>query len=108
LKTLDIKIYRITNLNVDLYVCETFSFILKDEHRLRVFKNRVLRNIFGPKRDEVIKKWRKLHNKDLYDTFSSPNIIRVIKPGIIRLAEHVARIGRGQVHTGLWWGNLRA
>jgi len=80
---------------------------LKDEHRLRVFKNRALRNIFGPKREEVTAEWRRLHNK-MYDTFSSPNIIRVIKPRIIRLAAHVARIGRGEVHTEFWWGNLRA
>jgi hypothetical protein len=72
-----------------------------------VFKNRVLRNIFGPKRDQVTGEWRTLLNNELYDMFSSSNIIRVIKPRIIKLAEHVARIGRGEVHTGLWWGNLR-
>jgi hypothetical protein len=81
---------------------------LKDEYRLRVFRNRVLRNIFRPKREEVTEEWRRLHNKELYDTFLSPNIIRVLKPKIIRMAEHVARFGRGEVHTGLWWGNLRA
>ena len=81
---------------------------MKDEHRLRVFKNRVLRNIFGAKRNEVTEEWRRLHNKELYDTFLSQFIIGVIKPRIIRLAEHVARIGRGEVHTGLWWGNQRA
>jgi hypothetical protein len=62
-----------------LYGCETWSLTLGEEHRLRVFENRMLRRIFGPKRDEVTGKWRKLHNEELYNVFSSPNIIRMIK-----------------------------
>jgi hypothetical protein len=64
---------------------------LREEHRLRVFENRVLRRIFGPKRDEVTGEWRKLHNKELCNLYSSPNIIRIIK--LMRWAGHVARMG---------------
>jgi hypothetical protein len=74
------KIYRITILPVVLYGCETWSLTLWEERRLRVFENRVLRRIFGPKRDEVAGEWRKLHNKELNDLDSSPTIVRVIKP----------------------------
>jgi hypothetical protein len=62
-----------------LYECETSFLKLRDEHRLRVFENRVLRRIFGPKRDEVTGEWRKLHNGELHNLNSSPNIIRQIK-----------------------------
>jgi hypothetical protein len=64
---------------VVLYGCETWSLTLREEHRLRVFENRMLRKIFGPKRDEVKGEWRKLHNKELHDLYSSPSIIRIIK-----------------------------
>jgi hypothetical protein len=66
-------------LPVVLYGCESWSLTLRDEHRLRVFENRVLRRIFGPKRDEVTGEWRKLHNEELYNLYSLPNIIWVIK-----------------------------
>jgi hypothetical protein len=66
---------------------------LKEEHRPRVFENRVLRRIFGPKRDKVTGEWRKLHNKELHDLYSSPSIIRIIKSRRMRLAGHVARMG---------------
>jgi len=66
---------------------------LKDGHRLRVFENRVLRRIFGPKRDKVTREWRKLHNEELVDLYSSPNIVRVIKLRRIGWAGHVARMG---------------
>jgi hypothetical protein len=65
---------------------------LREECRLRVFENRVLRRICGPKRDEVTGEWRRLHNKELYALYSSPNIIRVIKPRTLRWAGHVARM----------------
>jgi hypothetical protein len=66
---------------------------LREEHRLRVFENRVLRRIFGPKRDEVTGEWRKLHNQELHNLYSSPNIIRMIKSRMMRWAEHVACMG---------------
>jgi hypothetical protein len=69
-----------------------FGLALREEHRLRVFENRVLRRIFGPKSDEVMGEWRKLHNKELCDLYSSSSIIRIIKLRI-RWAGHVARIG---------------
>jgi hypothetical protein len=70
---------------------------LREERRLRVFENRVLRRIFGPKRDEVTGEWRKLHNQEFHDLYSSPNIVRVIKSRIMIWAGHVARMrdGRG-------------
>jgi hypothetical protein len=75
-----------------LYRCETWSLTLREEHRLRVFENRVLRRIFGPKRDEVMGVWRKLHNKELCDSYSSPSIIRIIKSRRMRWARHLARM----------------
>jgi len=78
-KKLKIKIYGTIILPVVLYGCETWSLILREERRLRVFENRVLRRIFGPKRDEVTGEWRKLHNEELNDLYCPPNIVRVIK-----------------------------
>jgi hypothetical protein len=92
-KNAKIKIYRTTILPVVLYGCETWSLTLREEHRLRVFENRVLRRIFGPKRDEVTGEWRRLHNEELNDLYSSPNIIRVIKSKRMRWAGNVARMG---------------
>jgi hypothetical protein len=66
-------------LPVVLYGCESWSLTLREECRLRVFENKVLRRIFGPKRDELTGEWRRLHKKELYDLYSSPNIIRVMK-----------------------------
>jgi hypothetical protein len=73
--------------------CETWPLTLREEHRLKVFENRVLRKIFGPKRDEVTGDWRKLHNEELHNLYSSPSIIRMIKSMRIRWAGHVARMG---------------
>jgi hypothetical protein len=75
-----------------LYGCETWSLTLREEHRLRVFENRVLR-ICGPKKDEVTRCWRKLHNEELHNLYSSPSIIRMIKSRRMRWTEHVARMG---------------
>jgi hypothetical protein len=74
------------------------------EHRLRVFENRVLRRIFGPKRDEVTGEWRKLHNEELHDLYSSPTIVRVIKSIRMRWAGNLARMGeRRGVYRVLVW-----
>jgi hypothetical protein len=78
-----------------LYGCETCSLTLREEHRLRVFENRVLRRIFGPKRDEVTGERRKLHNGELHNLYSSPDI-RQIKSRKMRWAGHVARLGEGR------------
>ena len=78
-KNLKINIYRTVILPVVLYGCETWSLTLREERKLRVFENRVLRRIFGPRRDEVTGEWRRLHNEELNDLYSSPNIVRVIK-----------------------------
>jgi hypothetical protein len=80
-------------LPVVLYGCETWSLTLREEHRLRVFENRVLRRIFGTKRDEVTGEWRKLHNEELRDLYSSPSIIRIFKLRRMGWAGHVARMG---------------
>jgi hypothetical protein len=74
-RNVKIKIYKTTNLPVVLFGCETWSLTLREEHRLRVFENRVLSRIFGPKRDEVTGEWRKLHNEELHILYSSPNIL---------------------------------
>jgi hypothetical protein len=84
------RIYKTIILSVILYGCETWSLTLKEEHRLRVFENKVLRRIFGPKRDEVMGRWRKLHNEELCDLYSSPSIVRIIKSRRMRWAGHVA------------------
>jgi hypothetical protein len=91
-KNLKIKIYKILLLPVVLCGCETWSLTLREEHRLRVFENRKLRRIFGPKREED-GSWRKLHNDELHNLYSSPKIVRVIKSRRLRWAGHVAHMG---------------
>jgi hypothetical protein len=93
-KNLKIKIYKTVILPVVLYGCGTSYLTLREEHRLRVFENRVLRRIFGPKREED-DVWRKMHNDELHTLFSSLNIVRVIKSRRMRWAEHVGRMGEG-------------
>ena len=92
-KDLKIKIYRTIILPVVLYGRETWSLTLREERKLRVFENMVLRRIFGPRRDEVMGEWRRLHNEELNDLYSSPNIARLIKSRRMRWAGHVARMG---------------
>ena len=77
-KNLKIKIYRTIILPMVLYGCETWLLTFREEHRLRVFENRVLGKVFGPKRDQVTGEWRKLHNEELNDLYSIPNIVRVV------------------------------
>jgi hypothetical protein len=86
---------------VVLYGCEIWSLTLREEHRLRVFENRGLRRIFRWKRDEVTGGWRKLHNEEIHNLYSSPRIIRMTKSRI-RWARHVARMGRRGTNIGYW------
>jgi hypothetical protein len=76
---------------------------LREEHTLRVFENRDLRRIFGPKRDEVTEGSRKLHNEELHNLYSSPTIIRMIKSRRMRWTGHVARMGSEGMYIGYWW-----
>jgi len=87
------KIYRTIILPVVLYGCETWSLTLREERKLRVFEKKVLRRIFGSRRDEVTGEWRRMHNEELNDFYSSPNIVRVIKSRRMRWAGRVERMG---------------
>jgi hypothetical protein len=91
-RNIRVKIYKTMILRLALCGCETWFLTLKEGHRVRVFENRVLRRIFGPRRDEVTGEWRKLHNADLHILYYSPNIIRQIKSRRMRWAGHVARM----------------
>jgi hypothetical protein len=102
-RNVKVKIYRTIILPAVLCGCETWSVTLREEHRLRVFENRMLRGISGPKRDEVKGKWRKLHNGELHNLYSSPDIIRQTKSRRVRWAGHVARMERGETCTRFWW-----
>jgi hypothetical protein len=83
---------------VVLYGCGTWYLTLWEEHRLKVFENRVLRT-FGPSKDELIKGWKKLHNEELHNLYSSPNMIRIIKSMRMRRAGHVARMGQNRMYA---------
>jgi hypothetical protein len=89
----NVRIYKTIIFPVVLYGCETWSLTLREEHKLSVFENRVLRRIFGPKRDGVTGGWRKLHNEELHNLYSLPSIIRIITLRRMRWVGHVA--GRG-------------
>jgi hypothetical protein len=104
-----IRIYKTIILPVVLYGRETWSLTLREEHRLRVFENRVQRRIFGPKRDEVTGEWRNLHNEELRDLYSSPSIIiiRIIKWKRMIFAGHVARMGEKRNVYRLLWESQR-
>jgi hypothetical protein len=92
IQNIKIKVYRTVTLPLVSYGCQTWSLTPREEQRLRVFENRVLR-IFGPKRDETTGEWIRPHNEELNDLYSSPNIIRVTKARRMRWAGHVARMG---------------
>jgi hypothetical protein len=106
IQEVDKIMHTLTNLEIEfvlilpvvLYGCETWSLTLREEHRLRVFENRMLRRIFGPKRDEVTGYCRKLHNEELHNLYSSPNI---------GWAGHVAQMGKRGMHIGYWWGSQK-
>jgi hypothetical protein len=85
-RNVKVKIYKTIILPAVLYGCETWSLTLREEHRLRVFEKRIPRGIFGPKRDEVTEEWRKLHNEELHNVYSSPDIIRQVKSRRMRWA----------------------
>jgi hypothetical protein len=89
--------------SVVLYGCETWSLTQRKEHRLRVFENRVLRRIFGPKRDEVTGERKKMHTEELHILYSSPNIIRQIKSRRMSWAGHVACMGEEGNCKRCWW-----
>ncbi|KAJ4446079.1 hypothetical protein ANN_12771 [Periplaneta americana] len=95
-KNLKVSIYKTVILLVVLYGCETWILTLREEQRLRVFENKVLRKIFRAERDEVTGEWRKLHNAELHALYSSPDIIRNIKSRRLRWAGHVARMGESR------------
>jgi hypothetical protein len=100
---LKVKIYKTVILPVVLYGCETWSLTSREEHRLRVSENRMLRRMFVPKREED-GSWRQLHNDELHSLYSSPNIVRVIKSRRMRWVGHVARMGEGKdVYRVLVW-----
>ena len=92
-KNMKIEIYRTRILSIIMYGCETWLLTLWEESWQRVFENRVLRRIFGPKRNEVTGEWRKLHNEKLNDLYSSPHILQAIKSRRMRWAGHVVRMG---------------
>jgi hypothetical protein len=89
-------------MSVVLYGCETWSLTLSEEYRLRVFESRMLRRIFGPKKDEVTGDWRKLHNQELHNLYSSPTIIGMIKSRRMRWAGHIARM-RMRIYIEYLW-----
>jgi hypothetical protein len=95
IQNLKIKIYKTVIFPVVLYGYKIWSLNLREEHTLRVFQNKVLRRIFGPKREED-GSWRKFHNDELHSLYSSPNIVRVIKSWRVRWAVHVACMGEGR------------
>jgi hypothetical protein len=106
-KNIKIKVHRIIILPLFLHGCETWLLTLREECRLRVFENRMLRRIFGLKRDKVTGEWRKLHNEELNDLYLSPNVIRVIKSRRMGWVWHIAPMGERRGAYRVWWRNLR-
>jgi hypothetical protein len=105
-KNIKIRIYKIIILPVILYGRRTWSLALREEHRLRVFENRVLRRIFGQERDEVMGDCRKRHNEEFHNLNGSPSIISMIKSRRMRWAGHVARMGTRRNAYRIFVGNL--
>ena len=106
-KKLKVKTYKTIILPVVLYGYEALSLTLREEHRLRMFENKVLRKIFGVKKDEITEEWRKLQNAELYALYSSPNIIRSLKSRRLRWAGHVARMEQSRNAYRVLVGNRR-
>jgi hypothetical protein len=104
-RNLKVKIYKTVIQPVVLYGCEIWPFTIRNEHRLRVFEKRVLRRIFGPKRDEVAGEWRKLHSVELHNLYSSPDIIRQIKSRRMGWADMWHAWERREERNGFWWEN---
>jgi hypothetical protein len=104
-RNLEVKIHKTIILPAVLCGCETWCIKFREGHRLRVFENRVLRRIFGPTRDDVTGEWRKLHNGELHNLYSSPDIMRQIKSRRMRWAGHAARMGDGRNLYGVLVGN---
>jgi hypothetical protein len=102
-KNVKLKIYRTIISSVGFYGCENCSLTLSEERRLRVSENRVLRRIFGLKRDEVTESWRKLHNDELHNLYFSSSIIRMIKSRKVRWAGHVVSMGQRKIYIEYWW-----
>jgi hypothetical protein len=104
-KNIKIRINRTITLPVVQYGCKTWSLTIREEHRLRLFENRVLRRIFVPKGHEITGGWRKLRNEEFHNLCYLPSIIRMIKSRRMRSARHVEkrRKGRSGMHIGYWW-----
>jgi hypothetical protein len=104
---LKVKVYKTIIQLVVLYGCETWSLTLREEHRLRVFENRVLRKMFGPKRDDIMGEWRKLRNGELRNWYSSADIIREMKSRRMKQAGLVAHMKEGGTMYRVWWESLK-
>jgi hypothetical protein len=101
-KNVKVRIYKTIILPMVLYRCETWSLTVREEHKRRMFENRMLRRIFGPKRDGVTGGWRKLHNEELHNLYSSPSRIRIIKSRRMRWADMWHEWGRRGTCIGYW------
>jgi hypothetical protein len=105
-KDIKIKIHRTVLLSV-VCGCETWSLTWREEGRLRVFGKRVLRGLFGPKRDKLTGEWRRLNNEEICNLYCSPNIIGDFKSRRMRWAGNVVRMEKRKYSQGFWWGILR-
>ena len=101
-KNTKIQIHKTIIIYVILYECENWSLTLKGESGPKVFENKALRRIFGPKKDEVRREWRKLHNEELNDRYSSPNIVRVMKTEKNKMSGPCSMYGGADVYKGFW------